>query len=84
MMNLLALSTSAIASVIPIDSVPCEHGFSMSLSENKRAIRLMDVHVDNLMLIAMEGPKLEVTETSAVICRACTEFYSRRERQKFS
>ena len=35
------------------------------------------------MLIAMEGPKLEDTESSAVICQACTEFCSRHERQKF-
>ena len=36
------------------------------------------------MLIAMKGPKLEDTESSAVICQACTEFCSRHERQKFN
>ena len=51
--------------------------------KNQRS-HLTDVHVDNLMLIATEGPRLEGTETSAVICHTCTEVYSRRDRQKFT
>ena len=43
----------------------------------------MDVHVDNLVLAAMEGPRVEDTETSAVIGWAGTEFCSRCKWQKF-
>ena len=35
------------------------------------------------MLIAMEGPKLDDAESSAVTCQACTEFCSRHKRQNF-
>ena len=74
--------TSAIASVIPGSSVLCERGFSMQNHvKTKQRSRVMDVHVHNVMLIAMKGPMLEGTETSAVIHWACTELCSRRKRQ---
>lgn len=54
--------------VIPVSSVPCERGFSMqNRVKTKQRLGLTDVHVDSLMLVAMEGPKLEGTKTSAVI-----------------
>ena len=36
------------------------------------------------VLIAIEGYKLQDIQSSAVICQACKEFHSRRERQNFN
>ena len=38
----------------------------------KQLSSLMDVHVDSLMLIAVEGSKLKGTKTSDVIHGACS------------
>ena len=42
----------------------------------------MDVHVDSLMSIALEGPKLKATKTNVVIRQVWAEFCSRHERHE--
>ena len=71
--------------MIPVSSVPCEHGFSIqNRVKTKMRSRLTDTHVDNLMLIAMEAPDLQsrLTDADGIIQRACEDFAHSRGRQK--
>ena len=73
------LANAALA--IPVSSVPCERGFSAQ-NRIKKAdrSRLADEHVDNLMLIAMEGPSIR--DSNNIINRACDLFRGRKKRRK--
>ena len=66
-----------VALAIPMSIVPCERVFSVQ-NRIKRLDRshLTDRHVDNLMLIAMEGPLLR--DSSDTISRACNPFKERK------
>ena len=70
-----------VAFAIPVSIVPCERGFSVQ-NRIKRLdrSRLTDRHVDNLMLIAMEGPLLR--DSNDTISRACNLFKERKDRCK--
>ena len=75
------LANAALA--IPVSSVPCERGFSAQ-NRIKKAdrSRLTDEHVDNLMLIAMEGPSIR--DSNNIINRgACDLFRERKKRRKW-
>ena len=65
-------------------AVFCMSEASVCRTAWKQRSHLMDVHADNLMLIAMEVPRLKDTETGAVIHCTGTEFCRMHDRQKFS
>ena len=71
-----------IALAIPVSSVPCECGFSVQNHiKTSMRMRLTNEHVDNLMLITVEGPRLP--EADYFLRAACEEFSLRKNRQKF-
>ena len=71
-----------ITLAIPVSSVPCEHGFGVqNRIKTSMHTRLTDEHVDNLMLITMESPRLP--DADDFLRAACEEFSLRKNRQKF-
>ena len=70
-----------IALTIPVSSVPCERGFSWQNNiKTADRSRLTDAHVDTLMTIGMEGPRL--AGSAQLIAAASEEFRGRKHRRK--